>query len=368
MKLNISLFGLIALFCLAFAANLSAAFAQNDFIKGSGEIVISTSGGTMEAAQKAAYYEPFTKGTGIRVVLHPGSDKVLVSLERGDAPEVDIVQLSGDTAALYERKHALEKLDYQYFDAETLAGVPQKDRQEFTVGQSTLAMGIAYNEEAVKSGSVPKNWAEFFDAKEFPGARAIPACNAGYLVFGAVLETALMGDGVPADKLYPLDIDRAFRKLDAVRPNVNVFYASTGEGAQSLIDGRADFAATFNGRIYAVRKDGAKVNFQWGQSLVQVGYWGVIKNSPNRENAMKFLAFASRAQQQAALSNLMAYGPTNEKAFAYIKPELKKWLPGSPENLPNQVQLNYEWWNETGQDGKSNYERALDRCNRFMVR
>lgn len=365
MKLNKRLSSVVCSALLAVSSY--AAFAQSSTTKGGGEIVIATTGGTWEAAQKLAYYEPFTKATGINVVLvATDPSKVLVSVDRGDTPEVDIVQLSGGRAALFERRNALEKMDYKDFDAETLAGMSQEYRQPYTVAQITYSLGIAYNEEAIKQR--PENWAEFFDAKTFPGARAIPACDAGNLLDGAVLETALMGDGVPVDRLYPLDIDRAFRKLEAFRPHVSLFWAASGEGPQSLIDGRADLAATFNGRIYAVRAQGAKLNFVWNQSLIQTQLWGVVKNAPNRENAMKFLAFASRAQQQAVASNLMAYGPTNQKAFAYIKPELRPWLPGSSEHLAEQVRQNYVWWNEIAADGKSNFERAADRCNRFMAK
>lgn len=32
---------------------------------------------------------------------------------------------------------------------------------------------------------------------------------------------ALLADGVPAGKLYPLDIDRAFKKRETIRPNID---------------------------------------------------------------------------------------------------------------------------------------------------
>jgi putative spermidine/putrescine transport system substrate-binding protein len=355
---------------VACALSAASAMADDSALKGSGEVMILTTGGTWEAAQKKAYYEPFTKATGIKVVLVPfESAKTLVAIERGDVPPVDIEQLSAGKANIYARKNALEKMDYRYFDADTIKGMPAAHRQEHIVGQITYSLGIAYTDEAAKkSGRAPANWAEFFDAKKFPGARAVAACNANFIVDGGLLEMALMADGVPAAQLYPLDIDRAFRKLEAVRPTVSLYYTASGDGPQSLVDGRADYAATFNGRIYSVRQQGAKVNFEWNQSLIETHYWGVVKNAPNRENAMKFIAFASRAAQQAAASNLMAYGPANEAAFALIKPDLAPWLPGAPSHAAKQVRQNYAWWNEIGPDGKSNYERAVDRCNRFIAK
>jgi putative spermidine/putrescine transport system substrate-binding protein len=34
-----------------------------------------------------------------------------------------------------------------------------------------------------------------------------------------MLEIALLADGVAPDKLYPLDLDRAFKKLDTIKKN-----------------------------------------------------------------------------------------------------------------------------------------------------
>ena len=35
-----------------------------------------------------------------------------------------------------------------------------------------------------------------------------------------------MADGVPWDKVYPMDIDRAFKSLDRIKPHVDVWWTS----------------------------------------------------------------------------------------------------------------------------------------------
>ncbi|ODV43375.1 hypothetical protein AWV79_17990 [Cupriavidus sp. UYMMa02A] len=37
---------------------------------------------------------------------------------------------------------------------------------------------------------------------------------------GAELEFALLADGVPKDKLYPIDVQRALKSLDRIKKNV----------------------------------------------------------------------------------------------------------------------------------------------------
>jgi putative spermidine/putrescine transport system substrate-binding protein len=56
--------------------------------------------------------------------------------------------------------------------------------------------------------------------KGFPGTRALRNDPQ------TVLEAALLADGVPRDKLYPLDVDRAFKKLEQIKPDIAVWWTS----------------------------------------------------------------------------------------------------------------------------------------------
>jgi len=51
----------------------------------------------------------------------------------------------------------------------------------------------------------------FWDVKKFPGRRALRNHRSPRW------EAALMADGVAPDKLYPLDVDRAFKKLEEIQ-------------------------------------------------------------------------------------------------------------------------------------------------------
>ena len=75
----------------------------------------------------------------------------------------------------------------------------------------------------------PGGWAAFYDGAGFPGQRAMPAD----LVVG-VLESALLGDGVPPASLYPLDAERAFARLNRLRPQM-VFWRD-GRHARALMN------------------------------------------------------------------------------------------------------------------------------------
>ena len=48
-----------------------------------------------------------------------------------------------------------------------------------------------------------------------------------------------MADGVAPDKLYPLDVDRAFKKLEEIKPNITVWWTSGRNPRSSSMTGRS---------------------------------------------------------------------------------------------------------------------------------
>jgi putative spermidine/putrescine transport system substrate-binding protein len=358
---GMSIRGFVAAFCATLAVSTTAS-AQSPPLKGSGEVVIQSGGGTWEAAQKKAYFDPFTRDTGIKVVLVPNDRaKWLTSIERGK-PDSDITNLSGGMMATFLNRKALEKIDYQYFDKETLDGIPALLKHEYGVGAILYAIVMAFNDKEYPADKPrPQNWVDYYDVEKFPGPRGMAGCG-DRLISGGVLEFAALAAGASRDKLYPIDLDKAFAKLRELKPNIGKWWQEGGEAPQALIDGELAMSTAFNGRIYAARKQKAPVDLTWNDALVQYDYWAVAKGSPNRENAMKFLAYVLKAKPQAEFSNEMAFGPVNSKAYDSIRPELVDWLPASTSNAKKVLFQDYAWWNQAGADGKTNWERATARC------
>src|SRR6516162_6679362 len=174
-----------------------------DILKGSGEVRIATFGGTMQETQVKAYFEPFEKISGIKVRPFPGSDptKVKAMVETGNV-EWDMAQLSrGSIMNLQKRGDYFEKIDYDIVDP----GVDAAYRFEYGLEMLVWAQVLAYRTDAFK-GAVPVGWADFWDTKKFPGDRAMFGTSGGGW---PEMEFALMAAGVPPDKIYPIDIDKA---------------------------------------------------------------------------------------------------------------------------------------------------------------
>ena len=351
-----------ALLGVIFLTTQGLAAAEAPSLKGSGEIVFPTLGGSWEDALKRSFFEPFTEETGIKVVIVPEDHAQLMASTKAGQPYADLTSLSGGLLEAWTQKGILAKIDYKYFDPKVIANIPEVWRKDHGVGRVVYSMVMAWNTDVYKNP--PNTWQEFFDQSQFAGPRGFANCDK--IVDGADLEIALMADGVPFDEVYPIDLDRAFKKLAELKPNVSKWWTSGSQQAQGLIAGEFDSTTAYNGRIYRAIKDGAPVNFTWNQSVQMYDYLVVMKDTPNYENVMKFLAFFARADRQAEYARIQTGGPTNALTFELIDDELKQWLPGNPEHKGKVLVQDYSWWSQNDGSGRTNWEAAIDRCVKLL--
>ena len=80
------------------------------------------------------------------------------------------------------------------------------------------------------SGESPNSWADFWDVKKFPGPRALGA----EVTFARNLPCSPTASPY---KLYPIDVERAFRKLAEIKPHVKVWWKHGDQPIQLLSQG-----------------------------------------------------------------------------------------------------------------------------------
>jgi putative spermidine/putrescine transport system substrate-binding protein len=356
----------LALATLAGGSVTSRFALGQENLKGTGEVVVYDGGGAWGAAQKAAYFDPFEQVTGIKVVAAapvPAS-AIRTSITAG-APAYDVMDIDGGNLVSFAKDGLLERIDYSLFqpgDKEAISPIPAS---EFALPALFYSLGVAYDEGVFK-GAQPGTWTDMWNVEKFPGKRAM--FNAGDdVVVGGVFETALLADGVDPKNLYPLDLDRAFKSLDKIKSQILRFWTYGAEPVQLLLDGSVVICSAPNGRISAIQAQGQPVGFSWKQAILQWDAWAVSKGCKNKENAMKFVAFAAGPAQQAKFAELITYGPTNAMAFKLLTPARASLLPGNPESVASQIVQNYEWWSETDSSGKTNIARAAEMWQKWVI-
>jgi len=218
------------------------------------------------------------------------------------------------------------------------------------------AQVMAYRTDAFK-GAVPKGWADFWDIAKFPGDRAMFGTSGGGW---PEMEFALMAAGVPPDKLYPLDIDRALASYDKIKKSVVKWWDAGAVPIQLLTDREVAMTTVWNGRMAALQAAGVPAAISWPQGLLKRDAWGVPKGAKNKENAMKFAAYSTMAIPQARVSLGIPYGSINSKSNEYIPPERLAILPSAPDIKKQLVSYNYDWWID-------NRDTVITRFNKWLL-
>jgi putative spermidine/putrescine transport system substrate-binding protein len=267
--------------------------------------------------------------------------------------EWDLAQLSrGSILNLQKRGDYFEKIDYSLIDD----GVDKAYRFEYGLEMLVWAQVLAYRTDAFK-GAVPSGWADFWDTKKFPGERSMVGTTAGGY---PEMEFALMAAGVPADKLYPIDMDKAFASYDKIKKDVIKWWDTGAQPIQLLTDREVVMTSVWNGRMAALQAAGVKAEISWSQGLLKRDAWGIPKGAKNATNAQKFVAYSTMAIPQARVSLGIPYGSVNNGSNEFISEERLKVLPSAPAIKSQLVTYNYDWWIE-------NSETVIKRFNKWLL-
>ena len=253
------------------------------------DMVFTSWGGTTQDAQKTYWADPFTAEKNVTVTQDGPTDygKIKAMVEAGNVTW-DVVDVEGDYAVQAGNAGLLEKLDFSVIDKSKL---DPRFVTDYSVGSFYYSFVIGCNKDAVEA--CPKTWADLFDTQKFPGKRAFYKWSAP-----GVVEAALLADGVPADKLYPLDLDRAFKKLDTIKADI-VWWDSGAQSQQLLASAEAPFGSFWNGRLTALAETGVTVETSWTNNITAADSLVVPKGAKNKDAAMKFIAQATSDAAQA---------------------------------------------------------------------
>jgi putative spermidine/putrescine transport system substrate-binding protein len=321
---------------------------------GAEEITVADVGGAPGAAIRKAFCDPFEKETGIRAasVAHDADPTTQMKLLVDTKSYIWDVSMLTQAHVGYLTKPK-EYLDPLNIGADEVPGIVPGMLKPTWFGFSVFATLLAYRTDKF-GGNGPNNWVDFWNVQKFPGRRGL------YKGVAGMLECALMADGVPPDKLYPIDVDRAFKMLDKIKPHVNVWWTSGAQNTQILQSGEVDMSDTWGARAFAAIEGGAPVKMVWSEGLYSTDGWSIPKGTPRADLARKFVRFCMKPEQQAIYSNTVANGPTNQRAYEFIKPERAKILATSPENIKGLAASDETWW-------AANRAKMVERFNDWLL-
>lgn len=318
-------------------------------------IVIRDAGGPYRTAFEAVLYRPFRAETGIEVVGVTSVAEPTAQIKQMVETRTytwDMATGSQAAADLLAKAGYLEPLELEK-DPDVSEILPGYVTPYF-VGNHGYSAVLAYRTDAFRGERAPKSWADLWDVGRFPGRRAMRKHPFD------TIEEALMADGVPKEKVYPCDIDRAFQNLDRIKKHVAVWWTGGAQSSQLLKTGEVQLCGAWTGRVQAAIDDGAPVGIAWDGALFTMGGWYVLKGNPKADLCRRFIRFAANAKRQAEWTRHIVDGPANPNAYKYIDPKRALALPTNPDHYARSVPVDYTYW------GK-NKDRVLERFNAWLI-
>lgn len=308
-------------------------------------LTVISLGGVHAKAQQVAFYQPFAEHNNVSIIAgsYTGGMAKIRSMIETKQIDWDVVQVEtpslirGCSEGLFEpiNKSVIGNAD------DFIKG----NFSECGVGFFSWSIIVAYNTD--KLSKTPKTWQDFWNVKDFPGNRGLQKTAM------IAMEAALLADGVSPDNIYklletPEGIDRAFKKLDEIKPYIK-WWEKGSQPLPMLLAGDVVMTTTFNGRGVIAQQEGKPVGLIWRDSFYDVDNFAIVKGSQHKNLAEKFIAFAVSTEPQKEFSEYSKYGFVNNHTVPIINIELLKQLPNNPDTMQHSYKINANFWVEQGE-------------------
>jgi putative spermidine/putrescine transport system substrate-binding protein len=306
------------------------------------DLTVVARGDTMANAVRDVFSHPFTTATGLGVEQEAwdgGLDALRDRLKSQDNAW-DLVEVDQDELATGCSEGLFEKLDW--------SAIGGKDHYQSTgvsdcgVGAAMIATVLAWDRD--KFPGTP-TWVDFWDVAKYPGKRGLSKNVRGNL------EIALLADGVAPGDVYKTlatndGVDRAFRKLDQLKPYI-VWWQTSADAARILGSGDVLMTSAPSGSIaLATRSEPRNFGMQWTQALYDIHSWAVLKGSPNLRTAQYFLYFAGSAPIEGRLLREAGVSGLAKGVNEGLPPELLAIAPSNPTNQSAALRIDSGFWHD----------------------
>jgi spermidine/putrescine transport system substrate-binding protein len=336
--------GLRALAALAVTFSASTAL--------SADLVISNWDGYM-ANDIADTFKAET-GLQIEVVNHATNEEIMGKLMASGGTGYDVVFVSLPFAEILNGQGMLEPLDHAaipnlknlYPEA---ANLPHDPGNTFSVPYTWGTTGLCYRSDLVK---VPvDSWDALLKPDDSLKGKTTMLATDRWLMAAALLSL-----GHSVNEKDPAKIEEAKNKLIEAKKTLlayddTTFYSKLVSGEAHLVqawDGWCNYGIAENKDIkFVVPKEGSDL---WVDTIV------VLKNSQNKEGAMKFINYILDAKNHAWAAQNILYEVPNKPAMESLDPALLEQYPTMA--VPPSELVKYELLRDLGSTVKD-YSRAV---------
>jgi len=323
------------------------------------DFTIVSWGGIQQQTRSDLYFKPFAKAKGISFLedVYLGGWGVFQAMkDTGNIPW-DVVQVESSELERGCQEGVFVRLDWSRI-ADPSKLIPEAVSQ-CGVGMGIWAVAVAFDAKLLSKR--PVRLEDFWDLKTWPGKRGMrqgPKMN---------LELALMADGVPPAEVYrtlgtPEGVDRAFRKLDKIKP-VLLLWKAGAQSPEWLSAGEVTMSIAYNTRISRAKREGKSLDLIWDHTMYAVDSWAVVSGSPHLNIAYGFLKFYVESDKHIDMAHITANTVPVIDVLERLTPEMRKDSPLG-DNLKNALFMgteHVEFWLD-------NQEQLTQRWNAWIAK
>lgn len=306
------------------------------------DLTVVTRDESLQRAMQFAYVQPFTSVTGIPVQQEnwEGGIDTLRNQAKATDNIWDLVLVDPDELSTGCGEGLFEKLDWPAIGGRDHY-MPQAV-SDCGLGAVIVNAVLAWDRDKLP---VAPSWSDFWDVAKYPGKRGLRKGVRGNLEF------ALMADGVAPGDVYKTlstadGVDRAFRKLDQLKPYVE-WWSTEPEAARILASGDVLMTSAPSGQI-AMMAEQEHRNFglQFSGSLFEVQSWVIMKGSASVRIAQQFLYFTGMPAVEVRLMQRGGEGGLAKGLSDSLSTELAAVLPSNPANLAAGLRIDPGFWRD----------------------
>ncbi len=320
------------------------------------DLTVVTRADSNPGALRSVLLQPFTGATGITVQgdTWDGGLDTLRSHAKAADNSWDLVELDPEELSIGCSEGLLEKLDWSAIGGKDHY-LPQ-GVSDCGVGAVVSSTVLAWDRD--KFPAAP-SWADFWDVAKYPGKRGL------YKGVRGNLEIALIADGVAPQDVYKVlataeGVDRAFRKLDQLKPYI-VWWATGADAGRILGSGDVLMTSAPSARILTTnRAENRNFGVQFTAGLYEVLSWAVMKGSPNLRQAQQLLYFAGTPAIEARLFSASGEPGLAKGANDGLPPELQPLSQTMPANLGVAVRVDAGFWHDNLAKLRQRFETWLN--------
>ncbi len=318
-------------------------------------LCVSLTGPAKDMARKV-FLKPYAQATGTELG-EAGWDGSLDGLRKLVASHgADLLLLDGPMLVAACRAQLLDRIDWQGLGRDRF--LPQA-ASDCGAGAYLASTVLAWDREKLPFWP---GWPDFWDVTKHPGRRGLHRGARGNL------EIALMADGVAIGDVYrtlrtPDGLDRAFRKLDQLKPYI-VWWDQPGQPAQLLAAGKVLLTSAPSASLPMASLPGAvasgsmaasrptvsshAIGVQWAGGLVEAESWAAVHTPAHPHAAQAALIIATDPAREAEFARATGFGPSTTAAVSLLPAASRAQNPSAPNNLQSGLPIDEGFWAENG--------------------